>query len=225
MTSARAQTPRARVPSGHFTRGQRAKWTFFWGFGVNRSVSATLPSSPSHFLYTASKREKSVAVTGRRNQDWMNSLVRLTVKRAAGCVSLLVARAPLLCSGADGGERLPSWWCLQRTANNALPPPSEREREGERGRGSRERGRERSLKMEQFVTYSCKKIRRLGAEQTDWITNSLSVATRAWECTISLRMPFVVQVCLDVGWCFHYSECVWGFFLFFFDVILNIQHD
>lgn len=73
------------------------------------------------------------------------------VTRAAEFVSLLVARSALLCSGADGGKRLPSN-DVRGAQLTALSPHLRRVGEGER--------REREVqKMEQSVSYSCENMR------------------------------------------------------------------
>lgn len=85
---------------------------FFQGFEVNQSVSATLPGFFQPFSLSGFRSEKwLVGGIDRFLKRVLNEQFGKTygrVLRAAEFVSLLVARAPLLCSGAVGGKRLPS---------------------------------------------------------------------------------------------------------------------
>lgn len=73
----------------------------FQGFEVNQRVSATLPSSSSHFLFTSPEEKSGMvkALTGWWNEYWMNSFGWLTVW-CNGLLSLCLSLLPGLPSSA-----------------------------------------------------------------------------------------------------------------------------
>ncbi len=137
--------PRAVWPLKNRSEGEV---NIFQGFEVNRSVSATLPSSSSHFLFTAPEEKSGMvkAMTGWWNEYWMNSFEWLTVG-CNGLLSLCLSLLPGLPCSAPAltveSVSPPNDVCSAQLI--ALCPHLHRERERER-----ERGREREREREKF---------------------------------------------------------------------------